>query len=172
MADPGTDDDLSFLDAVETIIKQAATVAKFDVSQLVEQWKEVGFLADKETWAANDHEDAQKLVRYSDVIDEVYRLRDEILNRELPGIVEGIFSSIERWWDRVKAGAKAWWILLNYGDPTALVEAYRQLALQTSPRSFIGRVNESRKRSEERLRTKSLFARSEKRFQRKVSHRL
>lgn len=172
MAEPTNDDELSFLDAVEALIEQGVTIAKFDVSRLVTEWKEVGFLSDKESWADNDHEDAQKLVRYSDVIAECYRMRDEILNRELPGIVEGIFSSIERWWDNLKRGLKAWWVLLNFGDPGALLEAYRQLALQTSPRSFIGRVNESRKRAEERLRAKALFARSEKRFQRKVSHRL
>lgn len=172
MADPATEDELSFLDAVETIIQQGATLAKFDVDRLVTEWKEVGFLSDKESWADNDEEDAQKLVRYSDVIAECYAMRDEILNRELPPILDGLFASIERWWDNLKRGVKAWWVLLSYGDASALLEAYRQLAIQTSPRSFIGRVNETRKRAEERLRKKALFARSERRFQRKVSHRL
>lgn len=172
MADPTTEDEISFLDSMEVIIGQAATVAKFDVSRLVEDWKEVGFLSDKDTWANDDAEDAQKLVRYSDAIEELYAMRDEILNRELPPIIDGIFASFERWWDNLKRGLKAWWVLLNFGDPASLIEAYRQLALQTSPRSFIGRVNESRKRAEQRLRKKALFAHGERRFQRKVSHRL
>jgi hypothetical protein len=163
---------LDFLEAGETYVRSAMLAAGIVLNSVYEDWRAINFLDNRPEDAAEDEEDRSKLVNAEEVLRELFAFRDEVLNRELPPILEGLWEVIERAWNNKKSAVVGWLTLLGRGELAPLYEHFRAVALQTSPRAFIGRMNQARRRAEHRLRKRHLFSRGERRWTRKIAQRV
>lgn len=169
--EPIDDNQLGFVESAEVVVRTAMEAGMITLGSVADDWRNINFLDLSPEDAREDEDDRSRLVNAEEVLRELFALRDQILSRELPPILAGLWATIERAWDNKKAAVAGWIALLGHGELGPLYAHFRNLALQTSPRSFIGRMNAARREAEQRMRKRHLFSKGEERWQRKVSHR-